>query len=199
MKTIMVDGIPCEMADTAVAVVQRALDNFQKGYEEEEEKKKKKMEEDAAKDAAAAAAIAAKDATIAAKDAEIATLKKQVADSTVTPQALDAMVVSRTNLIDKASAVLGDKLVVDGKSEAEIRKQVVASLMGDTAKGYTDAQVESAFDVLVAKIQSSPPGRSVSDVQRALSQPTARVADEKSKAHDEMVKRLSDAWKPKAA
>src|SRR5690606_41884007 len=60
------------------------------------------------------------------KDGEIAALKKEIEDSRLTPQKLDEAVKARAAVIDSARKIL-PSVVVDGKSEADIRRQVVAA------------------------------------------------------------------------
>jgi hypothetical protein len=48
---------------------------------------------------------------------------------------------------------IGDKLVVDGKSIHEVRKQVVDAKLAAIAKDYTEDQVKIAFDSLTNDIK----------------------------------------------
>ena len=205
LKTVVVDGVSVEMTDTAAQIVTRHTSSLEKQIG------------DAA--AAHASAITAKDAEIAklsaqvatdasaaktaleAKDAEIATLKKQLEDARLTPDAIDQLVKDRAVAIGKARALVGDKLVVDGKSDAEIRRQVVDSRLGDTAKGWTDDQVRVAFDTLTAgvKLDQKPDGTAALAAALGDSRPTSDATAARDAAHDGMVKHLGDAWKPKAA
>jgi hypothetical protein len=144
MKTLVVDGISVELADKDHSIISRFIQKLQDMFGAEEEKKKE-AEEDGKK----------KDALIATKDAEIVTLKAQLADAT-DPAKLDAAVKARSEVIGKARAVLGDKLVVDGKSVGEIRRQVVDAKLTDAAKGWSDAQVEASFASLTAGVKAAP-------------------------------------------
>lgn len=202
-KTIVVDGISCEVSDTAAQVVQRTLDSLNARVKEisdsfEEYKKKKKEEEEDSdrktKDAAA------KHATeVATKDAEIARLARQVADSAVTPDKLDQMVKDRGDLIAKAKVYLGDGLVVAGKSDDDIRRQVVLSHVGDAAKDWDAGQLKTSFISITAKMPAEQlQGDSVYDAARTLGQPSVSALADAEKAYNERNHRLSDAWKPKA-
>jgi hypothetical protein len=135
---------------------------------------------------------------VSQKDAEIATLKKQVEDSKVTPAMIDAMVKDRADVAGKARALVGDKLVVDGKSVSEIQRQVVDAKLGDTAKGWTDEQVKVSFDTLTAGVKAVDRAVStaVSDTARAFSTP-AQVSDN-AKVLAERDARIADAWKTPA-
>lgn len=90
------------------------------------------------------AALAAKDAELAKKDAEIDDLKAKVIDGA----ALDALVAERATIVAKAKA-LDAKVVIDGKSNAEIKRAV----LGDAVKDKSDAYVDAAFDLKTADLK----------------------------------------------
>ena len=189
MKVMVIDGITCEMSDTAFQVVNRALkakDDELAGYKagetaaSKEEEERKKKEEEAA-------------AAMAAKDAEIATLKKQISDAKLTPTALDKLVVDRVDTITKAKALLGDRVLVDGRSDAEIRRQVVDTKLGDIAKGWSDGEVASSFRTLTVDVANG-----VSDIQQGFAHRAhmgTSAVDAAYAKHDQF---LNDAWKGKA-
>lgn len=134
---------------------------------------------------------------IAAKDAEIVTLKKQAEDSKVTPAMLDAMVKDRAECAGKARAIIGDKLVVDGKSTAEIMRQVVDAKLGDVAKGWTDEQVKVSFDTMTAGVKAVD---KVTDTSVVLAggfsgQPAQQMSDAADKAYADRNTRMENAWK----
>ena len=198
MKTMTVDGITCEMSDTAIEVVQRAIKrledafNFEKKSKEELEKEKEKKE--------AGDAIAKLTTEGATKDAQIVTLTKQVSDSVITPAKLDQLVADRKVVADKARAVL-PTVVVDGKTDDEIRAQVVTANLGDLCKGWDASQMATSFATLTAnaKVQSADhlsghrPG-GINDQRQVFSQPpitqdAGEIAAQKRDA------RLEGAWK----
>lgn len=147
MKTILIDGNSVEVSDAAEIAVKglmAKLADAEKKLTEAEEKAKQEAEEKDAKDAA-----------IATKDAEITDLKAKLA-AAESPAALDAALKDREAVVSKARAILGDKLVVDGKTTAEIRKQVVDAKLGDTAKDWTDAQVDASFAALSVDVKIDP-------------------------------------------
>lgn len=144
LKKILVDGIHVEVSDMAAAIIEKyttALDA----------KAKQDTQTIADLQAKLAAAETEKTTQIAAKDAEIVTLKQQVTDATMTPAKLDEAVKARAAVVDTARAVMAT-VVVDGKTEAEIRRQVVDARLGETAKGWTDAQVAASFAALTASV-----------------------------------------------
>lgn len=195
-RTITVDGVALAMEDMTASIVQRALDAAAKSIEElnkEKEAMKKKREQESADHATA---IAKHTTDIATKDAEIATLKKAVEDSKVTPQQLDALVTERVDIIGKAKGILGDALVISGKTNGDIRRQVVDSKLGDKSKGWNDDQVAASFNTLIESlgISGGNSGTTVNDVANAFSaRPTNQQTTDA--AYAEYEKNLSNAWK----
>jgi len=202
-RTFTIDGLSVEMSDRDGQVVERAI--------------KKHVDDLAAVRATADAAKAASEKQVAelttqladarkqveTKDAELATIKKQLDDSQLKPEQIDALVTQRLDSVAKAKVILGDKLVVKDQSDAQIRRQVVDSRLGEVAKGWTDDQITASFNTLTAgvKIGDRPAGQSngsVYDVAHALSNPSP-VKDEREAAYDEYVKDISSAWQNKPA
>jgi hypothetical protein len=136
MRNILVDGIPVEATDASAIVIEKLV-----------------KDRDTAVAAQKSLADASKEA-IAAKDTEIGELKaklKQAQDSTPSGAALDKLVADRASLIAKAGKLVKD-FKADGLTDAEIRKQVVAKVLGDDAvKDSSEAEIAGAFKVLDAK------------------------------------------------
>lgn len=201
MKTMIVDGITCEMSDTAIEVVRRTLDKLTtdaaaaaKKFGESEADYQKRI-------ASSDAAVAKLTTEAATKDAEIVTLKKAVEDSKITPQKLDEMVKDRAVVGEKAKALF-DKVVVDGKSVDDIMKQVVDAKLGDAAKGWNADQIKVSFDTMAAGVtvdqQHAVDG--VTRTARAFSVPLTGDALQKKEAmYDKADKDLSQAWKTAGA
>jgi hypothetical protein len=153
-RTITIDGISLELIpDTAAAVIERALkaadaqrDTFQKEIDSLKASTAKLQTDHATH-------VTKSETDLKAKDAEIATLKKQVEDGKLTPDKLDQLVKDRFLVIGKARAMIGDKLTVEGKSDADMRKQVVLEKLGDVAKTWDDAQIKVSFDTLTAGVK----------------------------------------------
>jgi len=134
-KTIIVDGITVEVPVTAAQVIEKSL-NDAAG----------KLTTATTELATAQASVATLTTNIATKDAEIATLKQQLLDAK-NPAAIDAAVKARAAVVDAAKKIL-PAVVVDGKSDVEIKRQVVDSKLGETAKGWNDEQVSASFVAL---------------------------------------------------
>jgi hypothetical protein len=94
--------------------------------------------------------LATANTTIQTRDGTIAALTQQVADAKITPEKLQAMADARAKVIADAKIIGGDKLVTDGKTDAEIRKAAVTARMGDAAAALSDAAIEGAFAAYVA-------------------------------------------------
>lgn len=197
LKSITVDSIPVEVSDVAASVIMRYIDQSTRSIEslraklaeEDAEKEKKK-----AKDAET---VTAHDAAMKAKDAEIATLKQQLTDAAMTPAKLDTLVKDRATVIGKARAVIGDKLVVDGKSDLDIQRQVVNEKLGDAAKGWGDGEVAASFRTITAGVKAEDGHGTRGD---ALADALSRAAphnavDAREKAYTTYDSKLENAWK----
>jgi hypothetical protein len=196
-----VDGIPCQMTDVSAAAIKRRLKTLESEADDLRTQLKAQKEEGAAKASKDAETITKLTGDVASKDAEIVTLKKQVEDGKLTSDKLDAMVKDRAEMVGKAKAILGDKLVVDGKSDADIRKQVVDAKLGDAAKGWDEAQIKTSFDTLAAGVQANG-SQSVADAfsgngggHRPGYNGQVQTKDAAYGSYD---KRLAEAWKGEA-
>lgn len=181
LKKVLVDGISVEMTETASEVVTKRINALDADISAKE-KRVKELEdelEQLKKDMKSATET---------KDAEIATLKKELGDSRMTPEKLDEAVRARAAVVDSAKKVLSS-VVVDGKTEAEIRRQVVDSKLGDVAKEWSDEQVAASFNTLTAGVVDSV--RST-----VISQANPQSVND---AHQKQKQTLADAWKTKTA
>jgi hypothetical protein len=151
LKTVMVDGINCQMTDTAAEIVLRALKTSADTITQMKADAKKRDDEDEECDKE----DMKKDELIKTKDAEIATLRQQLADAKVTPAQLDALVKARQETFDKARALGIKGLTVDGKSVEDVQKEVVTTKLGDAAKGWDAAQIAASFNTLTAGVKTT--------------------------------------------
>lgn len=183
LKTILVDGISVEVSDTAAQVINKHLGDMSEEMKKDQARMKDLEDE--------LATLKKKmDADKKTSDAEIATLKKQVEDAALTPDRLDAAVKDRATIIDAAKKVL-PSVLIDGKSDAEIRKQVVDAKLGDAAKDWNDEQVAASFNTLTA-------GAATVDSYAQHMQQRGQQSQEQT-GRDGYVKSLNDAWKHKPA
>lgn len=195
--TITVDGVQVSMSDIAASVVLRRVKGLEseasdlhsklaaaaakakadaEATEEEFKKNKKKMEEDAA---------------------TIVTLKSQLDAAKLTPLKLDELVKDRSETISRGRVLLGDKLVIDGKTDAEMRKQVVETKLGDSAKGFTDDQIKASFVALTADIKPEQLTTAADQMRQTFNGRPQVVADAgaRDKAYDGYDKSIENAWK----
>ena len=139
-RTVMVDGLPVECTDAAAIAIAKLQTQIS--------------------DAAAShtVAIAAKDAAIAKAEAERDSANAKV----LTDAQIDARVNARADLVASAKAIHDADYT--GKSDADIRKAVVAAKLGDAAiKDKSESYVDARFDILVEDAKKDPVTRVLRD------------------------------------
>jgi hypothetical protein len=190
MKKITVDNASFDVDDAAAVVIPRHVERLEKGVA------------DAAVALKTAQDAAAKDAaTIATLTAENATLKKKVEDAKLTPQQIEQLVRDRAEVVGLARAVLGDKVVTDGREVSDIKRQVVDSAMGATAKSWNEEQVASSFAVLTKDAKVGEQREARDGLTRALSNPAVphNAQQTLDAAYEEYDASLRNSWKKKTA
>lgn len=186
-KTILVDGHNVEMSDAAAI----AVENLQRKLTNAETKVATLTTDSAAKDTK----IAALTTDVATRDAEIVTLKKTVADSAITPDKLRdaAAAYGRTVSIAKALGLT----VTDAMGETEIKAAVVKAKLGDAAKDWTPAQIDTSFATLAANVSAQiPTGDNASNVLRdglTHMAPASTTLADSQKARESRFKRFENA------
>lgn len=83
-------------------------------------------------------------ATVATKDGEVAGLNAKLKDAEVTPAKLQQMAADRAKVI-AAAQTLKPGIVVDGRTDVEIRKEAVETKLGDAVKAMDDNAISGAF------------------------------------------------------
>jgi hypothetical protein len=194
-KTVLIDGLPCQMSDKDAAIVQRTIAQLQDQVENFKKKfAKKEEEEEEAKDAATDA-IAKAATEIATRDGKITALEQQLKDAQLTSEKLDVMVDQRLVLRDQARKLL-PTFKHDGKSDADIRRAVVAAKLGDErAKAMSDENIVGAFQAYVAA--ATPTSDPIKDAAAAFSGGDAGQ-NPKAVAYAEMVRDMENAWRKPA-
>lgn len=192
-RTIVVDGLDVTLEDRDAIIVQRTISKLNDEVT--------KLRDEATKAAKVLAdtqtELATTKKTVEAKDGEILVLKKSVEDGKLTPDLLDKAVAARTVIIDSAKKVLGVEYTGQGKTEAQIKREVVDKHFGDMAKLITkDGEVDGAFLAITAGAAAvaGPDTRRLGD---ALSTPrvsTGIPAQDARKAWDERNVQLEKAW-----
>ncbi|MFC3208131.1 DUF2213 domain-containing protein [Aquamicrobium soli] len=148
LRTVVVDGLSVMTTDQGA----QAIEKLQKAVSDAQMKLKD--------------ADTSHKAEIAKKDEEIGTLKadkKKLEDAAPKPADIDRMVADRAALVTAAKS-MDEKIVTDGKTDAEIRKAVVTARLGDeAAKDVSDAEITGMFKALT---KDSKPNDTVRDALR---------------------------------
>lgn len=136
-------------------------------------------------------------AAIAAKDTEIGSLKvelKTAQDSAIKPADLDKMVADRAALVAVVKTI-DAKIVVDGKSDADLRKAAVTAKLGDElVKDASDAEVAGMFKAIAKDVKPADPFRDVvKDGIKPLGDAAAQASDAFSKGVADL-----NAWRKEA-
>jgi hypothetical protein len=194
-RTIQVDGISVEMEERDVQVVERRIANLQ-------------SEVAAAQAALATAQTTAQNdvatartetanakAEVQTKLAEIATLQKQLGDAKLTPAQIDKMVSDRAATVTRAKAIIGDALVVDGKTDADMRRQVVSAKMGDTAKDWSDDMINASFNTLSVLPTNDGINNGLNHVINVVRSNDTGGVDPRVKAYGEYDDQIQNRWK----
>jgi hypothetical protein len=139
-----------------------------------------------AKDAevgALTAKLATATTALEAKDGEIVGLKAKLVDAEITPEKLQALADARAQVIGKAKS-LAPALVVDGKTDAEIRKAAVTAKLGDAATAMSDAAIEGAFAALTVDAKPEQPRITPIPQPQVIGDAAARETAAFAKAND---------------
>jgi hypothetical protein len=136
-RKIRIDSVEVEVEETVAALVEKAQTE------------------------AATALKAAQDSEQAAKaraDSVEADLKKAQAQIAEMPAKVKAEIVARVALEGQAREVLGTEVRLDGKSDREVKAEVLGKLAPDfKVDGRPDAYVDAAFDLRVAAWRAEDP------------------------------------------
>jgi uncharacterized protein len=160
-------------------IVQRHIDSLNSKLADAEKKAKDMAEEKAKSDEE-------HEKETAKKDAALDDLKAKV----LSDADLDARVQARGDLIAAARAIVGD-VDFKGKPDAEIRKTVVVTKLGDEAiAGKPQAYIDARFDILAEAVAKGDPIR---DAARGNTAPVN--TNDAAAAYQRHLDYLSNAWK----
>jgi len=197
-RTILVDGIQVELEDRDAQLVERRITNLEKELSTAQTALAT-AQTTAQNDVAVAKTEAATaKAEVQTKDAEIVTLKKQLDDAKIKPADLDKMVSDRVATVQRAKSIIGDALIVDGKTVADMRKQVVLTKLGDVAKDWNDDMITASFNTLTV-VPDSGSGNGLQHVVQVLQNNDSNVLDARAKAYADYDKELTNRWKTAGA
>ena len=192
LRSFVIDGITVEMEERDMQVVERRVNNLTSELETAQAELATLRASSQTDLATSRTETANAAAQVQTKDAEIATLKQQLADSTVKPADLDRMVTERSQTLVKAKSLIGDALIVEGKTDGEIRRQVVSAKLGDTAKDWNDDMVRASFNTLTAAVQVDDKGNDLPRLNVVLQK---NSGDPVTKAYAEYDENLTNRWK----
>jgi hypothetical protein len=187
MSVKTIDGVNIELEDKDGQILDRYLGGLQSKLADNE----KKVGE-------LTAQVVALGKTVETKDGEIIGLNKKLADAEWTPQKRDQAIRDSMEIFDRARRVLGDKLVTDGKSDIQIKREVVAAEIGDEeAKAMSDEAIAGVFSAVTRQVKKDGFQRTVS----ALSQPLSAASNltPSQAAYAKYVDSLNNAYKAKSA
>jgi len=146
---VTVGGIPIQVADAASAgLISKALKDAEVAVEKATTDKSALDKKIADMETELAELKKQRDSEKTTNDSIVADLKKQLADAN-SPEAMDQAVKDRAAVIDSAKKLL-PAVVIDGKSIAEIRKQIVDAKLGDAAKDWDEKQISASFASLAS-------------------------------------------------
>jgi hypothetical protein len=187
MTTKTIDGVQIELEDKDGQILDRYLGTLQSKLADSE----KKLGE-------LTAQVATLGKSLETKDGEVIGLTKKLADAEWTPQKRDQAIRDSMEIFDRARRVLGDKLVTDGKSDIQIKREVVAAEIGDEeAKAMSDEAIAGVFSAVTRQVKKDGFQRTVS----ALSQPLSAASNltPSQAAYAKYVDSLNNAYKAKSA
>ena len=194
-KTIMIDGVSAEMDERSAQLVERQIAKLETEVKTAQAALATAQTQTQNDIATAKTEAANATALVQNKDAEITTLKQQLGDAKMSPQKLDKMVAERVATVQRAQAIIGSSLVIEGKTDAEMRRQVVAAKLGEVAKDWTDDMVTASFNTLSVTTSDSASDHSLSHVVQLIRNGESAGLDTRGKAYDDYDKALSERWK----
>lgn len=179
LRTVIVDGLSVSTTDQGAQAIttllQRIADAATKATQTE---------------TAHATAIAAKDTEIGGLKVEL----KAAQDSAIKPADLDKMVADRAALVSVVKAI-DAKIVVDGKSDADLRKAAVTAKLGDDlVKDASDAEIAGMFKAVAKDVKAADPFR---DVVKDGLKPSGDAVTQANDAFNKSVDDLN-AWRKEA-
>jgi len=193
-RTMMIDGISVEMEERDLQVVERRISGLEKDLGTARADLATLQATSQTELATARTETANAAAVTQTKDAEITTLKQQLVDSKLSPLQLDKMVHDRVQVVQRAKSIIGDAVLVDGKMDSDIRRQVVNAKLGATAKDWTDEMITASFNTLTATVDSGAPN-DLRHVVNVLQHTADSGVDQRTKAYQEYDDLLANRWK----
>lgn len=136
-KTITFDGLPLLVTDAAEAAINKL---------------QAVIADTGTKLAAADTKVVELTTVGATKDADIVTLKQAVIDAKVTPAQMRDAARAYALVVDKAKVLVPTLAIADAMDETAIKRGVVNARLGDVAKDWNDAQIDTSFATMAATV-----------------------------------------------
>jgi hypothetical protein len=188
-RMLNLDGVTIELEDKDCQILERHLKTLNDSVADVN----KKFGDAQTQIGTFTAQVAELSKTIGVKDGEIAALNKKVEDGKVTPQMLDEYCRKRLDVVGRAVRVLGDGYAFDNKTDAQIRRDVVVSDMGEPAvKDMTDENVLGAFNHITKTETTDGNTRLAMSFSGRPS--NAGISDAAAKAYDKRNENLNKAY-----
>lgn len=185
---VIVDGVSLQVADAATAqLITKALKDAGAEAEKATNDKKALDKKIADMEMELSELKKQRDAEKTTNDSIIADMKAKLADAQ-SPAAIDAAVKARALVIDSAKKVLA-AVVIDGKTDEEIKRQVVDAKLGDAAKGWDAGKIDASFAALCAA------GVAVDPYRKAVADSSGVSLNDSEAAYKQMCADLSNAHK----
>lgn len=183
-KLILVDNFSVETTEAGERAILTLIDQRKEAREEAADLRTKLADAEAAK---------------STLEGEKAALTQQLADAS-SPDKLNAAAAARSKLCDQAKAIL-PKIVTDGKSDDEIRKECVIARLGDAANDFDNNAIAGSFATLAATVKTPTKRDPITDAitEGSVSgDDLTTLADAKNKALADRNARFATASKPGA-
>jgi hypothetical protein len=189
-RVLNIDGVSIALDEKDGQILERHL----KALNASTSDLRTKLGDTETKSGALTAQVAELTKALATKDGEIAALNKKVEDGKVTPAMLDEYCRKRMDIVERAVRVLGDKYTFENKPDTVIRREVVATEMGDAAiKDWADDKIEGAFNYMTKPQQQD----GFRQMAQSFSRPpvNTNINDAAAQAYNKRNDDLSSAWK----
>ncbi len=195
-RKIMVDGILVELDERDVSVIERRIAALEKEVATAQAAAATAQTTMQTDVATARTETANQTAVIATKDAEITTLKQQIIDAKVTPKKLAELARARGAVEQRAKSLL-DTVMLEDKSDEEIRRQVVNAKLGEVAEGWSDDMITASFNTLTVAVGDSHDFalNSLPHAINVLANPDNSAGDPRNKAYGDYETALANRWK----
>jgi hypothetical protein len=192
-RTITVDGLPVTLEDRDAQIVEKQLTKLTADAATAQTALATAQTNAQNEIATVKTEAANAKAEVQTKDAEITTLKQQLADSKMSPAKLDKLVTDRVATVQRAKAIIGDTLVIEGKTDADMRKQVVLAKLGEVAKDWNEDMITASFNTLTVSDNGSNGLQHVVNV--VANSDLSNSGDPRIKAYTQYDNDLSNRWK----